>query len=109
MENKIISENKVKEVLYQILQEETSKVKREDFSRVQFKIEELQNSLNETLKELRKLDDSIPSGLKTVTSGRLNGISSNLSNAQKLIIQLKDKLKQHKKSQYSQQIEEKKK
>lgn len=109
MENKIISENKVKEVLYQILQEETSKVKREDFSRVQFKIEELQNSLNETMKELRKLDDSIPSGLRTVTNGRLNGLTSNLSNAQKLITQLKDKLKQHKKSLYSQQIEEKKK
>ena len=61
------------------------------------------------MKELRKLDDSIPSGLRTVTNGRLGGLTSNLSNAQKLITQLKDKLKQHKKSLYSQQIEEKKK
>lgn len=109
MENKIISENKVKEVLNQILQEETSKVKREEFSRVQFKIEELQNSLNETMRELRKLEDSVPGGLKTITNGRIGGVSSNLSNAQKLISQLKDKLKQHKKSLYSQQVEEKKK
>lgn len=109
MENKIISENKVKEILLQILQEETSKVKREDFTRVQFKIEELQNTLNDTMKELRKLEDSIPNGLKTLTNGRVNGISSNLNGAQKLISQLKEKIKQHKKTLYSQQIEEKKK
>jgi predicted nucleic acid-binding Zn-ribbon protein len=86
-----------------------SKVKREEFARVQFKIDELQNSLNETVKELRKLQDSIPGGLKTISNGRLSGISQNLSSAQKLILQLKDKIKQHKKSLYAQQIEEKKK
>ena len=84
MENKIISEIKVNEVLQQILNEETSKVKREDFSRVQFKIEELQNSLTETIKEFRKLEDSIPGGLKTVSNGRISGLSTNLSNTQKL-------------------------
>lgn len=109
MENKIISESKIKEVLAQILNEEVSKVKREEFARVQFKIDELQNSLNETVKELRKLQDSIPGGLKTISNGRLSGISQNLSSAQKLILQLKDKIKQHKKSLYAQQIEEKKK
>jgi uncharacterized protein YukE len=109
MENKIISESKIKEVLAQILNEEVSKVKREEFARVQFKIDELQTSLNETVKELRKLQDSIPGGLKTISNGRLSGISQNLSSAQKLISQLKDKIKQHKKSLYAQQIEEKKK
>ncbi len=109
MENKIISENVVKSVLDRILNEETSKVKREDFNRVQFKIEELQNSLNETIKEFRKLEDSIPGGLKTVSNGRISGISSNLSSAQKLLAQLKDKIKQHKRSTYSQQVDEKKK
>lgn len=109
MENKIISENVVKSVLDRILNEETSKVKREDFNRVQFKIEELQNSLNETIKEFRKLEDSIPGGLKTVSNGRISGISSNLSSAQKLLSQLKDKIKQHKRSTYSQQVDEKKK
>lgn len=109
MENKIISENVVKSVLNRILNEETSKVKREDFNRVQFKIEELQNSLNETIKEFRKLEDSIPGGLKTVSNGRITGISSNLSSAQKLLAQLKDKIKQHKRSTYSQQVDEKKK
>jgi len=109
MENKIITENMVKEVLFQVLNEETSKVKREDFSRIQFKMDELQNSLNDTIRELRKMEDSVPAGLKTVTNGRISGISSNLASAQKLLSQLKDKVRQHKKSTYSQQVEEKKK
>jgi flagellar biosynthesis chaperone FliJ len=109
MENKIISENIVKSVLDRILNEETSKVRREDFNRVQFKIEELQNSLNETIKEFRKLEDSIPGGLKTVANGRISGISSNLMNTQKLIVQLKEKIKQHKRNTFSQQVDEKKK
>ncbi len=109
MENKIISENVVKSVLDRILNEETSKVRREDFNRVQFKIEELQNSLNETIKEFRKLEDSIPGGLKTVANGRISGISSNLMNTQKLIVQLKEKIKQHKRNTFSQQVDEKKK
>lgn len=109
MENGIISENLVKNVLSQILNEETSKVRREEFNRVQFKLEELQNSLGETMKELRKLEDSIPGGLKSVCNGRVSGISSNLSNANKLIAQLKEKIRNHKKSLYTQQVEEKKK
>jgi len=109
MENKIISENVVKSVIDRILNEETSKVRRDDFNRVQYKIEELQNSLNETIKEFRKLEDSIPSGLKTVANGRISGISSNLLDAQKLIQQLKEKIKKHKRNMFSQQVDEKKK
>ncbi len=109
MEKKVIFEDKVKEVLGKILNEEVSKVKREEFARIQFKIDELQNSLNETVKELRKLQDSVPAGLKTVAGGRINGISQNLGSAQKLISQLRDKIKLYKKSLYTQQIEEKKK
>jgi hypothetical protein len=109
MEKNIISEVRVNEVLQQILSEETSKVKRDDFARVQFKIEELQNSLGETMKEFRKLEDSIPNGLKTISNGRVSSISTNLSNAQKLITQLKDKIKQYKKSSFTQQVDEKKK
>jgi hypothetical protein len=109
MEKKIISENVVKSVLDQLLNEEASKVKREEFSRVQFKMDELQNSLNETVKEFRKLQDSIPGGLKTLSNGRISGISSSLANAQKLLSQLKDKVKLHKRSIYTQQVEEKKK
>jgi chorismate synthase len=108
MENNIISENKVSEVLRQILNEETSKVRREDFNRLQFKIDELQNSLSETIKEFRKLEDSIPGGLKTICDGRVSGVSSNLTNAQKLITQLKDKVKQYKKSSLTQKVNEKK-
>ena len=108
MENKIISEEQVKGVLNKLLSEQTSKVGRQEFNRVQFKIEELQNSLNETLKELRKLDESIPAGLRTVSNGRMTGISTNLSNTQKLLSQLKDKIRQYKRSIYAQQVEERK-
>jgi len=109
MEKPIISENLIKEMFLQVLSEETSKVKREEYTRLQYKIEELQNSLNETVKELRKLEDCVPSGLKNLTNGRISGISSNLSNAQKFLSQLKEKIRQHKRSLYVQQTEEKKK
>ena len=60
------------------------------------------------MKELRKLENSVPNGLKNITNGRITGVSSSLSNAQKLIVQLKDKVRQFKKSTYAQSIEEKK-
>lgn len=107
MDNNIISEEVVKNVLHQILNEEASKIKRDEFARVQFKIEELQNSLNETFKELRKLEDCIPNGLKPLCNGRVSGITSNLSGAQKLLSQLKEKVKAQKKSLYTQKIESK--
>lgn len=109
MDKNIVLEDNVKEILLQILSEETSKVKRDEFTRLQFKMDELQNSLNETMKEMRKMEDSIPNGLKTVCNGRVKGISSSLSNAQKLLTQLKEKVKQHKKTSYGAQTEEKKK
>jgi predicted nucleic acid-binding Zn-ribbon protein len=109
MENTLITERTINDVLKRVINEETSKVKREDFARVQFKIEELQNSLSETIKEFRKLQDSIPNGLKTLSNGRISSINNNLSNTQKLITQLKEKIKQYKKSSYSQQMDEKKK
>lgn len=110
MGNQVLNENHINEVIDRILIEESSKVSRYEFGRVQFKIEELQNSLNETIKELRKLQDSTPSGLKSIMGGRMTSISSQLLNSQKLVLQLKEKVKQHKKSVHSQQpIDEKKK
>jgi ClpP class serine protease len=109
MEKQTISEEIIKNTIFQVLNEQTSKIRREDYARVQFKIEELQNSLNETVKEMRKLEDSIPGGLKTVSSGRISGISISLTNAQKLLIQLKDKIRQHKRLTFTQQVNEKKK
>jgi hypothetical protein len=109
MEKQIITENQVKDILEKVLMEQTSKVSRNEFSRVQFKIEELQNSLNETVKELRKLEDSIPNGLQTLTKSRVSMISSNLTNSQKLLSIVKDKIRNYKRSLYSQPIEEKKK
>jgi uncharacterized protein YoxC len=110
MEKGNISEILVKDLLNQLLNEDIVKVKREEFNRVQFKIEELENSLSETMKEMRKLQESIPNGLKTVTNGRITGASQSLYNAQKFISQLKEKIRHHKKQIYSQQqVEEKKK
>ena len=109
MEKIIITENQVKNILDKVLMEETSKVSRNEFSRVQFKIEELQNSLNETVRELRKLEDSVPSGLQNLTKSRISMISSNLTNSQKLLSVVKDKIRNYKRSLYSQTIEEKKK
>ena len=109
MEKIIITENQVKDILDKILMEETSKVSRNEFSRVQFKIEELQNSLNETVRELRKLEDSVPSGLQNLTKSRVSMISSNLTNSQKLLSVVKEKIRNYKRSLYSQTIEEKKK
>ena len=109
MEKIVITENQVKNILDKVLMEQTSKVSRNEFSRVQFKIEELQNSLNETVKELRKLEDSIPGGLQTLTKSRVSIISSNLINSQKVLSILKDKVRQYKRSLYAQSIEEKKK
>jgi ClpP class serine protease len=109
MEKQTISEEIIKNTIFQVLNEQTSKIRREDYARVQFKIEELQNSLNETIKEMRKLEDSIPGGLKTVSNGRISGISISLTNAQKLLIQLKDKIRQHKRLTFTQQVNEKKK
>jgi hypothetical protein len=113
MEKKIITEEQVKIALEKILNEEISRVSRQDFSRTQFKIEELQNSLNETLKDFRKLQESMPNGLKTVTNKRINLISSYLIGAQGNILKLKDVVKNYKRKIYSQQmpinVEEKKK
>jgi hypothetical protein len=109
MEKQTISENIIKDLVFQVLNEEASKVKRDDYSRVQFRLEELENSLIETLKEFRKLENSLPDGLKTVSNGRVSGISNNLSGAHKLVKQLKEKIRQHKKGAYAQQVDEKKK
>lgn len=109
MEKNIITEDQVKKALETILlNEEISKVSRQDFSRIQFKIEELQNSLNETLKEFRKLQDATPNGLKTATNKRLTLISQYLIGAQGNIIKLKEVVRSYKRKIYTQQIEEKK-
>jgi len=105
----MINENQVNDILQKILTEEVSKVSRQDFSKVQFKIDELENSLVDTMKELRKLNESIPSGLMSLTKNRIGSIYTNLDNSQKLIRVLKDKIRNYKRSLYTQSIEEKKK
>ena len=97
MEKIVITEEQVKKVLEAVLiNEEVSRVSRQDFSRVQFKIEELQNSLNETQKEFTKLQSNMPVGLKNITNKRMIAISSYLIGAQGNISKLKDVVKQYK-------------
>lgn len=106
MEKIVITEEQVKKVLDNLLAEEVNKVSRQEFSRVQFKIEELQNSLNETLKEFRKLQDTMPNGLKTITNKKMIVISQYLIGSQGNIITLKDGVKKYKRKIYSQQTQE---
>jgi hypothetical protein len=108
MERKTIREQSVLKILNTILSEETSKVNRNDYNKVQFKMDELEGQLIETIKELRKLQDSIPEGLKTVCNGRVKSISDNLNDSHTLLKVLKNKVKNHKKSSYNQNINEKK-
>ena len=108
MSTNIISETKVKEILNNILLEEMSKISRQEFTRTQFKVDELYNSLNETIKDFRKLQDTIPSELKTTTNKKLTTISSYLYSAQRDISQLKESLKGYKRKMFNQQIDEKK-
>jgi len=109
MEKIVITEEDIKKVLDKLLNEEVSKVSRQDFSRTQFKIDELQNSLDETIKEFRKLQDSMPNGLKNITSKRLSLISSYLVGCQGNTLKLKESVRSYKRKFYAQQIEEKKK
>lgn len=109
MENNIISENTIKTVLDKILNEEAIKLKRDEYNKVQFKIDELNSALNETIKELRKLQDAIPGGLKGVMSGKVTSISNNLTTSQKMVSQLKEKVKNYKRTAFTQQVEERKK
>lgn len=105
----IISEEIIRETVQKVILLEAEKVKRDDYNRLQFKIEELQNSLSETIKELRKLEGSVPGPLKKITDSRINTVSTNLVNSQKIIGVLKEKIKSYKKHIYLKQLEERKK
>lgn len=105
-----IDESLVRNKIKEILLEETKKIRREEYNKIQFKIEEFENQLVETIKELRKVDDSMPEGLKTLSDGRIKNISENLIKTHNLTKQLKNKIREHKKmSHSSNQIEEKNK
>jgi uncharacterized protein (UPF0216 family) len=104
-----INEEYIMETIRKVISEETSKVNRNDYNKVQFKIDELESQLAETVKELRKVQDCIPEGLRTISSSRLGSIASNLNDANKTLKVLKNKIKDHKRGTYQQQVDEKKK
>jgi len=101
MKKIIISEEQVKKILDDILLEQVNKVSRQDFSRIQFKIEELENSLNDTIKEFKKLQESIPNGLKNPTNKKIMTISQYLIGAQGNIVALKSGVRAYKRKIYS--------
>lgn len=103
------NEEFVMNTIREILSEETRKVRREDYNKIQYKLDELENQLLETIKEFRKVEDGVPEGLKVLSNGRVKTISQCLIGAQKNLKQLKDKIREHKKIRYqSTQAEEKK-
>lgn len=105
MEKIVITEGQVKKVLDNLLAEEVNKVSRQDFNRVQFKIEELENSLNETLKEYRKLQESLPPAFRNSTNKKMQSILSYLNIAKQTIGGLKENVKIFKRKVYGQQIQ----
>jgi len=104
MEKVVITEEQVKKILDNLLSEQMKKVSRQDFNRTQFKIEELQNSLNETLKDYRKLHASLPTGLQGATRAKLISIGNHLGQAQEEINKLKDGVTIYKRKMYSRQV-----
>lgn len=107
MVNKKIEENTVLKILNDILLEETSKVSRTDYNRVQFKMDELESQILETIKEFRKLEDTIPDGLKMISNGRIKSIYTSLVDSHNTLKTLKTKVKNHKKMTYQQSVDEK--
>jgi hypothetical protein len=106
----IINETLIKNKIKEILSEETKKIRREDYNKIQYKLEEFENQLIESIKELRKVNDSMPENLKFLCNNRIKTITENLNNSHILIKQLKNKIKEHKKISYkSSQIDEKNK
>jgi len=103
MKKILVTEDQVKQMADTLLSEEVKKVSRQDFSRTQFKIEELQNSLNETLKDYRKLHASLPTGLQTVTKSKLISIGTHLGGAQEEINKLKEGVKNCKRKMHARQ------
>lgn len=108
MEKKIIEEN-IQTILSRILNEEVSKVSRQDFNRVLFKLEELESSLNETIKEYKKVEDSLPDGLKNVTNRKMVSLQQHLIETKNDIHQLVLGIRKFKKRASATQIDEKKK
>ena len=108
MKKVLLTEKQIKKVISDVLNESNNKVSRHDFSKVQFKLDDLNGAIQDAQKELRKLEDSVPNGLKNITNKKINEITTNLSNVKTLITSLKSKIYQIKKQNYSQPLEEKK-
>lgn len=104
--NNIINEEKIKDILSKILNEE--KVSRQEYNRIQFKLDDLTSSLNETIKELRKVEDTLPTGLKGSIGGKLTSLMSTLTSSQKTVSSVKEKVKSLKRGAFTQQVEERK-
>jgi hypothetical protein len=95
-----INEEYVLQLVRNVISEETQKVSRNDYNKIQYKIEELENSLMETLKELRKVNDATPEGLRVISDKRIKSIEGCLNDAHTTIKTLKSKIKDHKRNTF---------
>lgn len=84
------------------------RVSRNDYNKIQYKIEELENCLIETKKELRKVVEATPHGLKAISDKRLKSVQSSLDDAHKVISQIQSKIKEHKRQSFQSQNQESK-
>jgi hypothetical protein len=109
MDNNILKEEEINHLIQKILKEEAGKISRAEYNKINFKLDEFSNSLGETFKELRKFEEAVPSELENITKSRITSINGHLVEIKKIINQLNEKIKTRKKSNFSQNIIEKKK
>lgn len=90
-------EKLAKEILNEMVIEESKKIKREDFNRILFKIEEIEKSVFEIEKDIEKMENIIPFILKSTTAPKINLMKNNLLGFQRGLFDLKIKINKLKK------------
>lgn len=105
MENIIITEDTIKKILNDVLTEQSSKISSKEINRIDFKIDEFLSSLNDTIKEFKQLNESIPNSLLKVTNSKISTISGDLTSIYNNTLVLKQKLSNIKKSFYRKNVE----
>lgn len=96
-----INEEVIQSFILNVLNEETKKITRQDYQRAQFKIDELMSSLRESIKEINKLNEQLPIGLRVIAKNKMTKLSSSLEDAKQATYELSAKLKEHKTKSFS--------
>ena len=104
MDKNLITSDQVKMAFDNVVTEELSKIPRHEFNRTQFRIEEVQESLGDLIKNFMKLQNTLPTPLKYSIGKKIDTISSNISLIEKEITAVKTKVKDYKKKLYTNPI-----